>query len=173
MKTVLITGTSSGIGREAVKYFQARGWNVAATMRKPENEKEFVKLKNVHCLRLDVEDEKSISRAIKETVKKFGAIDVLVNNAGYSVWGPFEAVSTEKIQHQFDVNVFGVMNVTRGILPYFREQKKGTIINVASMAGHASFPFYSLYHATKWAIEGFSESLAFELRPLNIRSPRL
>ncbi len=169
MKTVLITGTSSGIGKAAVKYFQARGWNVAATMRKPENEKELVNLKNVKCIKLDVEDVKSIRTGIKETIKEFGGIDVIVNNAGYAVSGPFEAVPDEKIKQQFDVNVFGVMNVIREILPYFREQKNGTIINITSIGGLVTFPLYSLYHSTKWAIEGFSESLAYELRSLNIK----
>ncbi len=169
MKTVLITGTSSGIGKAAVKYFQARGWNVAATMRNPENEKELVNLKNVYCIKLDVENVKSIRDAVENTIKHFGGIDVVVNNAGYGLSGPFEAVPVEKIKHQFDVNVFGVMNVIREILPYFREQKNGTIINITSIGGLAAFPLYSLYHSTKWAIEGFSESLAYELRPLNIK----
>ena len=102
MKTVLITGASSGIGKAAVKYFQARGWNVAATMRKPENEKELTNLNNVHCFKLDVENVNSIQNAIKDTIKQFGGIDVLVNNAGYGSKGVFEAATKEQIEKQFE-----------------------------------------------------------------------
>ncbi|HLA96545.1 MAG TPA: SDR family NAD(P)-dependent oxidoreductase, partial [Pyrinomonadaceae bacterium] len=101
--------------------------------------------------------------------EKFGRIDAVVNNAGYGLLGPFEAATPEQIDRQFQTNVFGLMNVCREIIPYFREQKRGTIINVASLAGRVAFPFSSLYHATKWGIEGFSESLQYELVPFNIR----
>lgn len=168
-KTVLITGCSTGIGKTVAAYFQAMGWNVAATMRNPENETELIELENLKCIRLDVQDEDSIEKAIAETMTAFGAIDVIVNNAGYGTIGPFEAASNEQIYRQFDTNVFGVMNVTRAILPYFRERRDGLIINIASAGGRMTWPLYSLYHATKWAIEGFSESLQFELRPFNIR----
>lgn len=168
-KTVLITGCSTGIGKTVAVYFQAMGWNVAATMRNPENETELIELENLKCIRLDVQDEDSIEKAIAETMSTFGAIDVVVNNAGYGTIGPFEAASNEQIYRQFDTNVFGVMNVTRAILPYFREKRQGTIINIASLGGRMTFPLYSLYHASKWAIEGFSESLQFEVRPFNIR----
>ena len=168
-KTVLITGCSTGIGKTVAVYFQAMGWNVAATMRNPENETELIELENLKCIRLDVQDEDSIEKAIAETMSAFGAIDVVVNNAGYGTIGPFEAASNEQIYRQFDTNVFGVMNVTRAILPYFREKRQGTIINIASLGGRMTFPLYSLYHASKWAIEGFSESLQFEVRPFNIR----
>lgn len=168
-KTVLITGCSTGIGKSVAAYFQAMGWNVAATMRHPENETELIELENLKCIRLDVQDEDSIRTAIKQTMDAFGAIDVIVNNAGYGTLGPFEAASKEQIYRQFDINVFGVMNVTRAILPYFREKREGIIINIASAGGRMTWPLYSLYHATKWAIEGFSESLQYELRPFNIR----
>lgn len=168
-KTVLITGCSTGIGKTVAVYFQAMGWNVAATMRNPENETELTELENLKCIRLDVQDEDSIGKAIAEAMSAFGSIDVIVNNAGFGTVGPFEAASNEQIYRQFDTNVFGVMNVTRAILPYFREKKQGVIINIASVGGRMTFPLYSLYHATKWAVEGFSESLQFELRPFNIR----
>jgi NAD(P)-dependent dehydrogenase (short-subunit alcohol dehydrogenase family) len=168
-KTVLITGSSTGIGRATAEYFQAMNWNVAATMRKPELEAELVKLDNLRCLRLDVLDETSIREAITETIFVFGSVDVIVNNAGYGVIGPFEATTQEQIKRQFDTNVFGVMNVTRAILPYFRERRNGVIINVASAGGRMTWPLYSLYHGTKWALEGFTESLQYELRPFNIR----
>jgi len=169
MKTVLITGASSGIGKATAQYFSAKGWNVAATMRKPENETELDKLQNVKLYQLDVTDENSIEVALQNSIDDFGQIDVIVNNAGYGTVGVFEAATQEQIKRQFDTNVFGVMNVIRGILPHFRSKKEGTIINITSMAGLITFPIYSLYHGTKWALEGFSESLNFELRPLNIK----
>jgi short-subunit dehydrogenase len=169
MKTLLITGASSGIGKETAKYFASKGWNVAATMRSPEKETELIKLPNIKVFRLDVLDEKSIQLAIEETIKAFGKIDVVVNNAGYALVGAFEAMSHEQLKRQFDTNVLGVMTVTSSILPHFREQKNGTIINITSMGGRITFPLYSVYHGTKWALEGFSESLQYELKPFNIK----
>jgi short-subunit dehydrogenase len=168
-KTVLITGSSTGIGKTVAAYFQAMGWNVAATMRNPENETELIELENLKCIQLDVRQEDSIEKAIRETIAAFGGIDVVVNNAGYGTIGPFEAASNEQIYRQFDTNVFGLMNVTRAILPYFREKRQGIIINIASTGGRMTWPLYSLYHGTKWAVEGFSESLQYELRPFNIK----
>ncbi|MBI3661299.1 SDR family oxidoreductase [Candidatus Acetothermia bacterium] len=168
-KTLLITGASSGIGRATALLFQKQGWNVAATMRSPEKETELSKLPNVLCARLDVTNLSSIPKAIDDTLAHFKSVDVVVNNAGYALIGPFEASTPEQIERQFATNLFGVTEVTRAILPYFRETKNGTIINVTSMGGRITFPFYSLYHATKWATEGFSESLLFELKPLGIR----
>jgi NAD(P)-dependent dehydrogenase (short-subunit alcohol dehydrogenase family) len=169
MKTVLITGSSTGIGKTIAAYFQAMGWNVAATMRSPEKETELTELENLKCIRLDVTDEASVRSAIDETIEAFGGIDVIVNNAGFGTIGPFEAATKEQIERQFDTNVFGIMNVTRAILPYFREKRSGVIINIASAGGRMTWPLYTLYHGTKWAVEGFSESLQFELRPFNIR----
>ncbi len=168
-KTVLITGSSSGIGRATAEHFQKSGWNVAATMRSPENSSGWKKTDNIFFVRLDVTDIPSIENAIKETLNKFGTIDAVVNNAGYGLVGAFEASTDEQIERQFRTNVLGVMNVTRAILPYFRERKDGTIVNVTSMGGRITFPLYSLYHATKWAVEGFSESLQYELSPFNIK----
>lgn len=167
--TILITGSSTGIGRAVAEYLQYKGWNVAATMRRPELETELTQLGNVRCFRLDVLDEGSIRNAIADTISVFGSIDAVVNNAGYGIIGPFEATTSEQIRKQFDTNVFGVMNVTREILPYFRERRDGVIINIASTGGRMTWPLYSLYHGTKWGLEGFSESLQYELRPFNIR----
>jgi short-subunit dehydrogenase len=167
-KTILITGSSSGIGKTIAAYFQAMGWNVSATMRTPENETELKELENVKCIRLDVTNEDSIRSAIEQTISVFGGIDVVVNNAGYATLGPFEAASPDQITKQFDTNLFGLMNVTRAILPYFRSKRSGIIINVASAGGRMTWPLYTLYHGTKWAVEGFSESLQYELRPFNI-----
>ncbi|WP_080058396.1 SDR family oxidoreductase [Spirosoma aerolatum] len=168
-KTVFITGSSSGIGKATALYFAQQGWNVAATMRTPAKETELGKLPNVKLFRLDVLEMDSIRQAIADARTAFGGIDVLVNNAGYGAVGVFEAASPEQVQRQFDTNVFGVMNVIREILPYFREKRNGTIINVTSMGGLITFPIYSIYHGTKWAVEGFTEALSFELRPFNIR----
>lgn len=168
-KVILITGASSGIGRETVRLFQTKNWRVAATMREPEKAVDLQKIADVECFRLDVTDPLSIKTAIGDALGKFGRIDAVVNNAGYGLVGAFEAATEEQIRRQFETNVFGVMNVCREILPVFREQKRGMIVNIASMGGRVAFPLYSLYHSTKWAVEGFSESIAYELRPLNIK----
>ena len=168
-KVILITGSSSGIGRETVKLFQSKGWKVAATMRLPEKAKDLQQIVDVECIHLDVTNPESIRSAIKTSLDKFGRIDAVVNNAGYGLVGAFEASTREQIANQYMTNVFGLMDVTREILPYFREQKRGTIVNVASVGGRITFPLYSLYHGTKWAVEGFSESLQYELKPFNIK----
>lgn len=168
-KTILITGSSSGIGKATTIHFAEQGWNVVATMRTPEKAGDWAKHKNITLTRLDVLDSDSIQHAINSTISKFGKLDAIVNNAGYGLVGPFEASTPEQIQRQFDTNVFGLMNVCRAVLPHFRERRDGTIINVASIGGRVTFPLYSLYHGTKWAVEGFSESLQFELQPFNIR----
>jgi NAD(P)-dependent dehydrogenase (short-subunit alcohol dehydrogenase family) len=168
-KAVLITGASSGIGKETARLFQTKNWKVAATMRKPEEAADLKKIVDLECFRLDVTDVESIRSAIEATLSKFGQIDAVVNNAGYAAVGPFEAATPEQIERQFATNVFGLMNVCREILPYFRDRKRGVIVNVASVGGRTAFPFYSVYHATKWAVEGFSESLQYELELFNIR----
>lgn len=168
-KTVVITGSSSGIGRATVLYFQSKGWNVAATMRQPDKEHELGQLPRVKLYQLDVTSQESIDSAVSAIYNDFGKVDVLVNNAGYAVLGIFEAASRESITRQFETNVFGLMAVTKSFLPHFRAQKQGTIVNVASVGGRLAFPLYSLYHATKWAVDGFSESLAYELQPFQIK----
>ncbi|KAA0700038.1 SDR family NAD(P)-dependent oxidoreductase [Neorhizobium sp. P12A] len=167
-KTILITGASSGIGKASVKLFASRGWNVVATMRNPDREKELNGLDDVLVSRLDVQDRQSIAEAIEAGIDRFGRIDALVNNAGYGQNGIFEAVPREKVIEQFDVNVFGVMDVTRAILPHFRKNKTGMIINVSSGAGLFTLPMISLYCASKFALEGFTEALSYELLALNI-----
>jgi short-subunit dehydrogenase len=168
-KTIFVTGASSGIGRSITEYFQQNGWNVAATMRNPDKDQHLSKLDNVKLYKLDVLDELSIQDSIDQAIKDFDGIDVIVNNAGYGAVGAFEAASNDQIKRQFDTNVFGLMNVTRAILPHFRAKKSGIIINVASVGGLITFPLYSLYHGTKWAVEGFSESLHYELKQFGIK----
>jgi Short-chain alcohol dehydrogenase of unknown specificity len=168
-KTIFITGASTGIGKETALYFASKGWNVAATMRTPEKEQTLKSIPNVKTFHLDVMDEESIHQAITDTIAAFNSIDVVYNNAGYALVGAFEAMSNENIKRQLETNIIGVMNVTRAILPHFRAKKGGTIINTTSMGGLLTFPLYSVYHATKWALEGFMESLQFELRQFNIK----
>lgn len=168
-KTIFITGASSGIGKETAKYFAEKGWNVAATMRKVTDVNDLLKYPNIKLYVLDVQDEQSINLALEAAIHDFGSIDVLYNNAGYALAGAFEALSQEQIQHQFATNVFGVMNMTRAILPHFRAKRNGVIINTTSTGGIITFPLYSIYNSTKWAIEGFMESLQFELKQFNIR----
>lgn len=162
-KTILITGASSGIGKETAKLFQSKGWNVIATMRNPENEKELSQLDNILVAKLDVLDLDSIQKAFSEGVEKFGSIDVLLNNAGYGAYGPLEAFSRDKILRQFNTNVIGLLDVSKTVLPYFRKNKKGIIINISSIGGKMTFPLGSLYHGTKFAVEGISESLNYEV----------
>lgn len=168
-RTVLITGASSGIGRETALRFQREGWNVAATLRSPEKETELVRLPGVICPALDVTRAETIDAAVDETLRRFGRIDAVVNNAGYGLIGPFETFSDAQIERQFQTNVFGLMAVTRAVLPHFRAQQDGVFVNVASFAGRSIFPMYSVYHASKWAVEGFSDSLQYEVKPHGIR----
>lgn len=168
-KVILITGASTGIGLHTAKLFQAKNWKVAATMRSPEKVTELHKIVDLECFRLDVTDPDSIREAVAATIERFGRIDVVVNNAGYGLLGAFETATPEQIERQFETNVFGLMTVCREVLPHFREQKRGTIVNITSVGGRMTFPASSLYHATKWAVEGFSESLHYELQPFNIR----
>ena len=168
-KTVLITGASSGFGKAAAKLFHTNNWNVIATMRSPEKETELAKLSNVFISQLDVTDKLSIQNAVAAGIEKFGKIDVLVNNAGYGALGALEAATEEQVKQQFDVNLFGLIAVTKAVLPGMRQQKSGTIINVSSVGGRITFPFSSLYHATKFAVEGLTESMQYELNPFGIR----
>ncbi len=168
-KTVLITGASSGIGKTSALKFHAEGWNVVATMRTPEKAVWAPAGASFLATRLDVTEPASIRTAIDSALAQFGRIDAIVNNAGYGLVGPFEASTPEQVERQFQTNVFGLMNVCREIIPHFRAQQSGTIINVASMGGRITFPLYSVYHATKWAVEGYTESLQFELEPFGVR----
>ncbi len=164
--TLFLTGASTGIGRAATLYFHQKGWNVAATMR---DASKAGLPAEIRCFSLDVTKRETIAPALDGALQAFGQIDVLCNNAGYGTFGPFEAVSDEQLERQFATNVTGLMYVTRAFLPHFRERKSGIIMNISSVGGRATFPFYSLYHGTKWAVEGFSESLQFELAPMGIR----
>lgn len=170
MKTVLITGTSSGIGRAAVLKFNNEGWNVIATMREPSKETELNQLNNTLVVTLDVQKPETISQAIIAGINKFGQIDAVVNNAGAAIFGVFELATEDQVNKIFDTNVFGPMRVLRAILPYFRAQRSGTIINITSQGGRITFPTCSIYHATKFSLEGLTEAIAYELIPFGIRT---
>ena len=167
-KTVLITGASSGFGKETAKLFHKNGWNVIATMRSPEKETDLTALSDILITKLDVTDKATIKTAVQAGIEKFGQIDVLVNNAGYGAMGALEAATEEQIKQQFDVNFFGLIEVTKAVLPGMRQQWSGVIINVSSIGGRLAFPFSSLYHATKFAVEGLTESIQYELNPFGI-----
>ncbi len=168
MKSIVITGSSSGIGKETAKYFAEQGWQVAATMRKPENETELNQLENVSLYQLDVTDTDSINNSAAQIIHDFGTVDVLFNNAGYGSYGILEATAEEKIRRQFDVNVIGLLMTTKAFLPNMRENGSGIVINVSSVGGKVAFPLGTLYHGTKWAVEGMSEALSFELASVGI-----
>ena len=168
-KTLLITGASSGIGKATAKLFHENGWNVVATMRSPEKEEELSRLPNLLVTRLDVTDSASIASAVQSALDRFGRIDALVNNAGYGAYGPLEAFSMEDIRRQFDTNVTGLLEVTKAVLPHFRTQCSGLVINISSIGGKMAFPRGTLYHGTKFAVEGLSEALHYELEPIGIR----
>jgi NAD(P)-dependent dehydrogenase (short-subunit alcohol dehydrogenase family) len=168
-QTILITGASSGIGKATAQYFHAKGWNVVATMRKPEVESDLSHLENVHLEALDVLNPDSIEKAIQGGIQTFGKIDVLLNNAGYGAYGPLEAFPREHIVRQFNTNVIGLLDVTRAIIPHFRKNKSGVLVNISSIGGQITFPLGSLYHGTKFAVEGLSEALHYEMRAIGVK----
>ncbi|MCY4179449.1 MAG: SDR family oxidoreductase, partial [Litoreibacter sp.] len=168
-QTILITGASTGIGKATAMHFQAKGWNVVATMRTPENGAELEALDNVVVTRLDVTDPSSVASAVKLAHDTFGSIDVLLNNAGYGAYGPLESFDRDRIKRQFDTNVIGLLETTKSVLPHMRAAKSGTIINVSSIGGQITFPLGTLYHGTKFAVEGLSEALHYELEAVGIK----
>lgn len=167
-KTIFITGASTGIGKATAKYFADKNWNVVATMRNTADAGELENLENVLVTKLDVLDSETIKNAVSETLEKFGTIDVLVNNAGYGNGGILEAIPMEKIKRQFEVNVFGLVETIKAVLPTMRKNKSGTIVNISSIGGRVTIPFFAPYHGTKWAVEGITEALQYELDPLGI-----
>lgn len=167
-KTIVITGSSTGLGRATALLFAQKGWKVFATMRDPAKETELAKTAGLTLVALDVTNPEQIKAAAKAILAE-GPVDVLFNNAGYGIAGPFEGASDEQLQRQLDTNLLGVMRVTQAFLPAMRERGEGQIVTTTSIGGLVTFPFNSIYHATKWGLEGWSESLAFELEPLGIK----
>ena len=164
MKTVLITGCSSGYGLETARYFHEQGWKVIATMRTP-REDVLPRSERLRVLALDITNPKSIAVAVDAA----GPIDVLVSNAGIGLMGAFEATPMATTREVFETNTFGPMAMTQAVLPQFRQRKSGVVVNVTSSATLAPFPLVAVYTASKTAVEGFTASLALELQPFSVR----
>ena len=166
-KTIFITGASAGLGKATAKFFQQKGWHVIATMRNPGNEKELTQLENMTLLPLDVTDPEQIIKTVAQAVA-LGPIDVVFNNAGYGLMGALESFSDEQILKEINTNLLGVIRVTKAFIPHFREKRSGVFISTTSIGGIIGFPIHSIYHATKFAVEGWSEGMSFELGLHNI-----
>ena len=167
-QTIFITGSSTGLGRATALLFARKGWKVIATLRHPDKEAELAEVEGITVLPLDVTDPAQIAETAKAALA-LGPIDVLFNNAGYGLAGAFEGATDEQLVTQLNTNLLGVMRVTQALLPALREQGHGLILTTTSIGGLVTFPFNSVYHATKWGLEGWSESLAFELAPFGLR----
>lgn len=169
MKTIFITGTSAGLGKAAVKLFHDNGWKVIATMRSPEKETELNQLENVTVLPLDLNDSAGIEKTIAQVIAS-GGVDVVLNNAGYGLTGPFEAYSSEQINLQIDTNFTGVLRVAQPFVKYFRENNKpGLFITVTSAVAIAASPFASVYSATKIALEAWSEGMNYDMAAFGVQ----
>ncbi len=166
-KTIFITGASAGIGKATAKLFAEKDWKVIATMRKPENERELNLLTNVTLLPLDVTNPEQIKDTAQKALE-LGDIDIVFNNAGYALLGVLEAITDEQLVAQMETNFFGVVRVTQAFIPYFRERQSGLFITTGSSAGLMGFPVSSMYDASKWALEGWSESLSYELSEVGV-----
>ena len=162
--TVLITGASSGIGEATARHFLDAGWNVAACMRRPEGQRFDAAASSLAVLPMDVTVEASVASGVAAAEARFGGIDVLVNNAGYALLGPVEA-----LRRQLETKLIGLVAVTRHVLPGMRARHRGVLVNIASIGGRMAFPFAAAYHASKFAVEGLSESMRFDLRSYGIR----
>ena len=168
-KAVLITGCSSGIGRATAERLASKGWRVYASARNPASIKDLAD-KGFATLALDMDDEASIRAAVDTIVAADGAVGVLVNNAGYSQSGAAETVPMDKIRRQFETNVFGLIRLTQLVLPGMRAQGWGRVVNLSSMGGRLTFPGGAYYHASKHAVEAFSDALRFELKGFGVRA---
>jgi NAD(P)-dependent dehydrogenase (short-subunit alcohol dehydrogenase family) len=166
-RTIFITGSSSGLGRASAELFSARGWKVVATMRNPEKERELAERPRVVLVPLDITELVQIERAAAKAISD-GGVDVVFNNAGYGMAGPLEGMTDEQILRMLSTNLMGAIRTTKAFIPHFRDKGAGLFINTTSIGGLITVPFNSIYHATKWALEGWSESMAFELNQLGI-----
>lgn len=168
MKTIVITGASSGIGKATAKYFAQKGWNVAATMRHPEKEMELSSMENIKCFQLDVTDTVSIDNAYADICEEYGTVDALFNNAGYCLFGPLELSTEEQIRKTYETLLIGLTLVTRKFIPALRENGGGVIVSTSSVGGVMTLPLTPTYHAAKYAVEGLMEGLSYELYPFHI-----
>jgi len=166
-KSIFITGASSGLGRATAKLFASRGWKVIATMRNPERDTELKNISGVTLMSLDITDPQQIKTTAEQTLAIHG-IDVVFNNAGYGLAGPLEGLADEQIIRMVNTNLMGTIRTTKAFISHFREKRSGLFINTTSIGGLITVPFNSIYHATKWALEGWSESMAFELNQFGI-----
>lgn len=166
-KVILITGASSGMGKDAALQLLKEGHIVYGAARRVEKMQDLEEAGG-HALEMDVTDEGQIVAGVKKVVDEHGKIDVLLNNAGYAVYGAVEDVPLEEARRQFDVNIFGLARLTKEVLPHMRKEKSGKIINISSMGGKIYTPLGAWYHATKHALEGWSDCLRLELAPFNI-----
>ncbi|WP_213781429.1 oxidoreductase [Caballeronia sp. dw_276] len=166
----LITGCSTGFGRELAKLVLERGWRAVVTARDPSTLKELTEGYPEHALalQLDVTNRKQIADVVAQSKQKFGRIDALVNNAGYGYLAAIEEGEDDAVRAMFETNVFGLVDITKAVLPIMREQKSGLVVNISSIGGITSFAATGYYHGTKYAVEGISESLALEVKPLGI-----
>lgn len=169
MKTIFLTGCSSGYGRATAEHFLEQGWNVVATMREPRRSA-LPKHERLRVVRLDVTDRASIDEAVREGASVFGGLDVVVNNAGIGLLSAFEVTPEATIREVFETNTFGVMAVTQAVVPHLRERRGGTLINVTSSVGIVPMPLVAVYSASKLAIEGFTEALSYELSAFGVRT---
>lgn len=170
----LVTGSSSGIGFETALILARNGFHTYASMRNLEKSKDITQIAHkeklpLQVVKLDVNSDTSVKDAVDQIVKEYKRIDVLINNAGYGLFGSLEDTSIEEIKAQFETNFFGVIRVTQQVLPVMRKQKSGTIVNVSSVGGRIGLPCLSAYHSTKFAVEGLSESMSYELDSFGIR----
>ena len=170
-KVWLVTGSASGLGRYVVEAALAAGHQVVAGSRRPEDLEELMKRygNNLRAVKHDVVNEAEAHTAVETTVKQFGRLDVVVNNAGYSKFAPFEQMDPEEFRGIMDTCFYGVVYTTRAALPIMREQKSGVIFQVSSVGGRMTRPGNSAYHAAKWAVSGFSEALAQETQPFGVQ----
>ena len=166
-KAIFITGASSGLGRATAKLFASKGWNVIASMRDPKKEKELGNISGIQLMSFDVTDPHEIESVANQVVGS-GGVDVVFNNAGYGLAGALEGLTDEQILRLVNTNMLGTIRTTKAFLPHFREKRAGLFINTTSIGGLLTVPFNSIYHATKWALEGWSESMAFELNHFGI-----
>ncbi|SNS68200.1 NADP-dependent 3-hydroxy acid dehydrogenase YdfG [Asanoa hainanensis] len=165
----LITGCSSGFGREIALAAAAAGDRVMATARRPAALSDLAEHEHIRTTTMDVTDPDSIARAVKATLDAYGRVDVLVNNAGSLVLGAVEEITMAELREQLEVVFFGAAEVTKAVVPLMRAQGSGTIVQMSSLGGRKTYPAFGAYHAAKWALEGFSETLATELAPLGVR----
>ena len=163
-QTILVTGASSGIGQSTARLLAERGFTVFGTARKPDPQKH----ESFTMLALDVRSDESVRACVDQVMAKSGRLDVLVNNAGYAITGAAEETSVEEAKAQFETNFFGIVRMVNAVLPRMRAAGAGKIINISSLAGNTAIPYSGLYSATKFAVEGYSESLWYEVRPFGV-----